>query len=165
MAEIKRSDVIQKAVNDLALSPAVDKIPSETLDKVQLTYNLNKQFSSFVASNILATTGTLTVTLPTIDVRSEIFLTSIDFDIIKDATCDLATGTLQVQCTPFEQGIAKTILSVSTITLTAQAQHAHVDFNYPLKLKPNVNITLLGTFTVGVLNRSICCSGFIVSSN
>lgn len=165
MARINRSDVIQKAVNDLAISISSDKVPTETLDKVQLVYGLNKHFSTFVAQAASTATGTLTMTMPTIDSRSEIYITSADFDMIKDATCDQATAAIGAACTPFEQGISKTFLQISTITLTAQNGRAHIDFAYPLKLKPNTNITANGTFTVGAMVRSLNCTGFIVSTN
>jgi len=165
MATIKRSDVIQKAVNDLALSSSLDKIPSETLDKVQLTYALNKQYSSFIAFNSSSTSGTMTITLPTIDSRSEIYLTFIDAGIIKDATCDMATGVQIITLTPLEQGITKSTLMIPTITLTAQDSHVTLPLPYPLKLKPNTNITMTGTFSVGASVKCCSVSGFVVSTN
>lgn len=165
MAKINRSDVIQKAVNELAISIANDKVPTETLDKVQLTYNLNETYSSFVAHNGQASTGTLTVALPTIESRNEIYLTSVDFHIIKDAANDCATSDATINCTPFYHGSVKSIAGVSLITLTAQEQHIHIDFSYPLKLKPNSTLYTASTFGAGVMRRFLSCTGFIVSSN
>jgi len=165
MARINRSDIIQKAVNDLAINTSSDKVPTETLDKVQLVYSLNKQFSSFVSSTTRTTSGTGTLTLPTIDSRSEIFITSIDYNLIKDSTCDVATGGLVVTLTPNESGVASSVLSQGVITLTTQSEHSHVDFAYPLKIKPNTNATFTGTFSLGVCLRSLSITGFTTSSN
>jgi hypothetical protein len=165
MARINRSDVIQKAVNDLALSQSGEKIPNETLDKVQLTDDLNKKYSSFSVSDTKSTTGILTVILPTIDVRSEIYITSVDIGMIKDVTCDQATGTMTASLVTDSQGIIKTVLQFPMITLTAQSEHAHLDFAYPMKIKPNNNFQLSGTFTAGVMVRTACLTGFIVSTN
>jgi hypothetical protein len=165
MARINRSDVIQKAVNDLAISTSTEKIPNETLDKVQLTYSLNRQYSNWVESIYSTATGTQTLTLPTIDSRSEIYLTSLDFHIIKSVLCDIATSNVIVNITPFESGIIKGIIQVPQITLTASENHVHCDFTYPIKLKSNTNITAPGNFTAGVLLRTISATGFITSTN
>ena len=165
MARINRSDVIQKAVNDLALSVSDEVIPNQTLDKVQCVYSLNKQFSSFIISSQSASTGTLTLTMPTVDSRSEIYITGADFDMVKDATCDIATSTIGLGCTPDSQGIAKTLLGISVLTLTAQQQHAHVDFAYPIRVKNNTNLTVGTTYSLGLMSRSASVYGFITSTN
>jgi len=165
MARINRSDVIQKAVSDLGLSSSGDKVPNETLDKIQLTFDLNKKFSSHSIASSSSSTGTVTLTLPTIDPRSQIYLCGIDYGLIKDATCDVATSSLLVTCTPEAEGIAKSIVQVPVITLTAQTEHVSVDFAYPIRLKANTNMTYTGTFSVGVLVRALSARLFITSSN
>jgi len=165
MARINRTDVIQKAVNDLAISTSMDKVPTETLDKVQLTYSLNKAFSSFCVSSVRSVTGTGTVSLPAIDERGEIFITSINYNFIKDATCDIATGSIVVSITPKESGVSSTIIQRGVITLTAQSENVQVDLPYPLRLKPNTSLTHTGSFTVGVLVRSVTVIGFTTTSN
>lgn len=165
MARINRTDIIQKAVNDLAISTSTDKVPNETLDKVQLTYDLNRKFSSFILNNSKSTTGTTSLTLPTIDARSEIYLTSLDFHVVKDATCDVASGLSALNATSDFQGIGKSLVAISILTLTAQDQHVHVDFAYPLKLKANTNLTFGNTFSVGNMIISASVTGFITSSN
>lgn len=165
MARINRTDVIQKAVNDLALSLSADKVPTETLDKVQLTYSLNKQFSNFVVRAGATASGTNTVTLPSIDSRSDIYVTALDFSIIKDATCDVPTSNLTLSGTPEGSGISTNLLSIPVITLTAQSERVTITLPFPLKIKPNTNMTFTGTFTVGVMVRSATIYGFTTSSN
>lgn len=165
MAKINRSDIIQKAVNDCAISVANDKVPTETLDKVQLIYSLNNEYSSWTTSLSGNSTGKETLTLPTTDARSEIYLTSLDFDVTKNAACDAATGQLIVQCTPADVGTVKTIMAMSIITLTAQDKNIHIDFKFPMKLKPNTTITASGTYGAGIMQRSLTATGFTKSSN
>jgi len=165
MARINRSDVIQKAVNDLGISTSGEKIPNETLDKVQCTFNLNRQFSNFVATNNTTSSGTLTVTMPTIDARSEIYITNIIASFAKDASCDVATGRIGINVTPNEAGIAKEIVGFSTITLTADSQNISIPLPYPLKLKANTNVTFGITFAAGLCSRFVSVVGFITSTN
>jgi len=165
MARINRSDVIQKAVNDLALSASDEKIPNETLDKVQLVYSLNKQFSSFILQGNQATTGTISTSMPNISAGGEIYLTGCTMSIAKDATCDTASGKLSLQVTPDFSNVANNLLSISVLTLTAQSESIAISFPYPLKIKAGTSITLAGAFTVGAMTRSFSAYGFISTSN
>jgi hypothetical protein len=165
MAIIYKSDVIQKAVNDLALSPANDKIPSETLDKIQLIYGLNSEYSNFTINGASTTSGALNIPMPTIDAqRQEIFITTIIVSIAKDATCDAATGPFILSGTAAD-GIARNMLNIEAITTTALQETIPLALTYPLKMKPNVNMSLSGTFTVGSCVRAVSIYGFIKSSN
>lgn len=165
MAKINRSDVIQKAVNELSISVANDKIPTETLDKVQLTYNLNQNHSTFVISGGTGGTGTNLTTIPNPSDRAEIWLTSITASYIKDAACDVATGPLSVLITPFESQVSTAIINFAVITLTAQQDSICLMLPYPIRLKPNTPLGFTGTFGAGVLQRRISATGFIKSSN
>lgn len=165
MARINRSDVIQKAVNDLALSPSDDKIPNETLDKVQLVYSLNKHFSSFNIAGSSSATGTITLTLPTVSAGSEIYITALTFNMVKDATCDIATGRLGLNGTPDASNVSVSLLSIPVITLTADSVHLTMPLTYPLKMKPGTTLTITTTYTVGVMSRFCSVMGFITSSN
>lgn len=166
MARIYRSDVIQKAVNDLALSPSVDHIPQETLDKVQLTYSLNKQFSSFSVFNGSASTGNITVTMPSTTKGQEIYLTSLMLSYVKDVTCDVGTGAIVITGTTDQAGISVSLLRSSILTLTAERDTVVLTFPYPLKLKSGTDLTVTGkNFTAGSLRADATACGFITSSN
>jgi len=164
MAKINRSDVIQKAVNDLGLI-GNDKIPTETLDKVQLTYDLNRKFSEFVVTNSSTTTGTNTTTLPTVSQGGSIYLVGVATDMIKDATCDQATGIMAVTATPDSSGVASNLIRIPVITLTAQTFSTYISFPYPLKIKPGSTMGFTASFAAGVMSRAIGVYGFTTSSN
>jgi hypothetical protein len=166
MARINRSDVIQKAVNDLAISTSLDKIPNETLDKVQLTYDLNRKFSNFLVSGASVTTGSITITPPIIDAaKQEIYITGIDIGYVKDATNDIANGQITLTATLFESGISKNLILLPVITLTAQTDHVNCQFTYPIKLKPNSTMVMTSSYSLGLMSRSISVTGFTTSSN
>jgi len=167
MVRINRSDVIQKAVNDLGISTSGEKIPNETLDKVQLTYDLNKKFSTFILSGSQSTTGQISVTLPTVSAGGEIYLTGLNVSYIKDATCDIATSVsaLALNVTPDASNVSISIFRPTTITLTAQSSDVSIALPYPLKLKVGTTVTMSGTFSAGVLARSVSIIGFTTSSN
>jgi hypothetical protein len=162
---INRSDIIQKAVNDLASSASGEKIPNETLDKVQLTYGLNRQFSSFVSSTSITTTGTLSLTLPSVSAGAEIYITGITASFAKDATCDIATGRIAVSVTPDASNVSTNIFNFAVLTLTADAQTVVYTFPYPLKVRAGATPQITGTFTVGALTRALSVVGFTTTSN
>ena len=164
MARINRSDVIQKAVNDLGLS-GNDKIPTEILDKVQLTYDLNRRFSSFIVNAASTATGSATLTLPTPSLGGEIYITAIHASLIKDSACDQATGSLSIGATTDLQGVAKTILQIPVIALTAQDEHVFISLPYPLKIKSGTTMSFTASYTLGVMSRCYVVHGFITSSN
>lgn len=165
MARINRSDVIQKAVNDLAISGNTDKIPNETLDKVQLTYDLNRKTSSFIITGGQSTTGSIIAAFPTVSIGAETFITSVHLSYNKDATCDIATGTLNLAITPELTGLSTALVRCSIITLTADKDNIVLTFPYPLKVKNGSTITYAGTFSLGVLRRDYEIIGYTTSSN
>jgi len=165
MAKINRSDVIQKAVNELAFSTSSDKIPTETLDKVQLTYDLNRRFSNFSVAFGTTTTGTLTLTLPNVSASSDTYITNLNFGMAKDATCDVAIGSIGVSITPADTNVASLILRIPTLTTTAQSENSIMDFPYPLKVKNGSTINVATTYTAGLMSRYVSVVGFTTSSN
>lgn len=165
MARINRSDVIQKAVNDLAISTATEKVPNETLDKVQLTYDLNKNISNFIFSGSSTSTGTLTVALPSISPTADIYLTGVCFSIIKDATCDIADGSIVFTVVNDTSTSNLNLLRIANLTLTAQNETIHASFPFPIKVKNGSSVTIPGTFTVGKLIRVFSATGYYTTSN
>jgi hypothetical protein len=165
MARINRSDVIQKAVNDLAISTASEKVPNETLDKVQLTYDLNKNFSNFILTTTATTTGAISIVMPTVSAGGEIYITGIQASMIKDATCDQATGRLTIQITPDSTNVGGTIMAIPILTLTAQSESLVYSLPYPVKVRPGSSATIIGTYTVGTMARSLSIVGYTTSSN
>jgi len=164
MAKINRSDAIQKAVNDLALSSADDKIPTETLDKVQIVFGLNRQFSNFIIGGGQSTTGTITTAFPTVSTGAEIYITAISASLAKDATCDAATSDISVSVVPDSSNVATGILKFADLITTADAQTATLSLPYPLRIKVGSSATMNGSFSLGAMRRNFSIVGFTTSS-
>jgi len=161
MAKILSSSVIQRAVAGLFLDQN-DKIPSETLDKVQLTYDLNPNFANVVSSSNTTITGDITIyTTPT---ARDFYLQSIIASYVKDATCDLSTGG-NIIVSGTAGGISRRFVVFPVITLTAQSQMVSIVFPKPIKLDKGTTIIMSGGFSVGVLVKSCQITGFEDSSN
>jgi hypothetical protein len=163
MAKIYKSDVIQKAVNELGIQVSSDKTPSETLDKIQCTYNLNRNTSNFVLSGSGSTTGAITINTAVVNTNSETWITGIGLGVVKDATCDIADGRINVTVNTID-GISRTIISIPVLTLTAQSENVFYSLPYPIRLQNNTAITTTNSFTVGKLNRSFVVFGYYTSS-
>jgi len=143
MARINKTDVIQRAVNDLALSSSVDKIPNETLDKIQLTYPLTPKFSNRIATLTSSATGSGAIF--TTSATKETYICGINIAVTSDATADSTSSSLTVVI----DGVAKTPIRINKQTLTAGSAHAEISFPYPLKIDKNSAVTAVKAFTVG----------------
>jgi len=159
MARINRSDVIQKAVDDLAFSASEDKIPNETLDKVQLVYSLNKQFSNIVRSSTVATTQS-SLTLYSVGASEDFYLTSIQLSNMSDATADNTT----INISGTVDGASRVLATLRKLTTTAFNDSIFLSFNYPIKIDKGTNITLANAFTVGASTTGVSIAGIKLSS-
>jgi len=154
MARINRSDVIQKAVNDLSLSASDEKIPNETLDKVQLVYSLNKQFSNVCVTNAYTTTQTL-VTQYTIGANEDFYLTSFSISNMSDVTADNTLIRLKVTI----NGISRELCTMVKLTTTAFSDSISMSFPYPLKLDKGTTIQFGNAFAAGASTSKVMISG------
>lgn len=161
MTRVNRTDVIQKAVNDLAFSQSGEKIPNETLDKIQLVYSLNNEFANVVIGANQSTTGSFTIY--TTSASKDFYLSSITASFAKDSTCDIATGAINI--TANVGGISRALAGFSVITLTAQANNLQITFAKPIKIDKSAAIAIGGAFTLGVMARFLSISGIERSSN
>ena len=109
-----------------------------------------------LGANSRITTGTTTIFTAT----KRTYITGIQFDLQKDATCDQATGAMALLATI--DGASRTIMQISTITLTAQSKTITMDFSTPLLLEPGATITSAATYTVGVMCRAGTVFGYEV---
>lgn len=161
MARINRTSVIQKAVNDLAFSVSAEKvIPNETLDKIQLTYDLNNKFVNRVRSITVSTTTNAT-TIYAVPTNEDFYLTNIYLSNMSDATADNTSVVIQVTT----EGITRNIVAFAKLTTTAFSNTVSVDFPYPVKLDRGSNITFICAFTVGASSSRASISGLALSSN
>lgn len=89
----------------------------------------------------------------------DFYLCRAQVNFLKNATCDVADGTLLLQATI--DGAIVQLARYSILTLTAQEINSEIVFNPPIKLDRNTAITLnQGTFTAGKFTRCGTISGF-----
>jgi len=162
MANINRSAVIQRAVNELGLQTSKDIIPTQTLDKVQVVYDLSGKEANVVRQSSI-TASSAQATMYTTGIGTDFYLTGAYISIVKDATCDIATGNITINVT--QGGQARTILAISVLTLTAQNSNISISFPTPIKVDRNTAILRSAiTFSAGAAASSIGINGFESSS-
>jgi len=115
------------------------------------------QRSDIVRGSAVTTSGTITFfTTPT---NIDFYLTSLLISYQKDATCDIASGIMDVSVTI--NGTGRVIASVSVLTLTAGS--GYIPILLPkggIKLDRATGVNFSGTFTVGALVRAINLTGY-----
>ena len=143
--------------NSKLIKEIIDRVPLAIADKVVPVMETNPKILHEVISlhSFGSATGTVTIT-PN---ANKIFhLQSVILSLIKDSTCDMATGNLSINTVV--DGRTNTLMAPSVITLTAQQIEKEISLNKILKLDKGSLITLDGAFTLGVCVRSICVTGY-----
>lgn len=107
----------------------------------------------------ITATSTGSQTIYTTPAEKDFYLTSATVSIIKDATCDMATGAVVILVTV--NGVQSAVIGISTLTLTAQSDSVSVSFKYPIKIDRSSTVVMGGTFTAGACVRTGCITGFL----
>lgn len=112
--------------------------------------------TNYFLSGGQTTTGTITMTLPS---GRRFWLKTIVASYCKDATCDIASGSTNVQVTV--GGATKTVIAFPMLTTTAQIDRCVLSLPSPILLDVGSNVIFLGTFTAGALIRNLQISGYL----
>ena len=162
MAIIHNSELFKELKNGIKLQQTRDTIPNQLAEKIVPVMEVNPKLLreiDIVRHAVQTTTGSITLYTTASD--TDFYLSTIYASFIKDATCDSATGSIQIATTT--DGTARRLLDFPIITLTAQDNVSEViAFPIPVKIDKGVTITMSGTFTVGVMVRSCGLTGFNV---
>jgi len=143
------SNVINEVRDALKIQNATEKIPN-CIPIIEVGYKATLPVR--LASLTKSTTGTGDIIATTANTK-QLYIKYVSFSMIKDATCDVATGSLSLSATI--AGAVKEIALIPVITLTAQSESINIVFNNPIKIDPNTAVTLgAQTFTAGVLVRT-----------
>ena len=151
---IQNSDVGRIAREQAGLTLA-EGYPQNLLSNVQPVLDITPRNHRLIkiinASSQSSTTGG-TVLSGNNDVDR--FITMIQYHMIKDVTCDTATGTAGVRTNI--DGVGRNIAQINILTTTAQSELVQIDFNRPIKIDRNASITFTQpTFTTGAMARSV----------
>lgn len=155
MAQIQNTSTAREIRQALGLSPLEQpSMPSPVVNVNPKDYRITTRIA--VAS--ATTSGTQTAA--TTDANKVTYITGLTLGIIKDATCDIATGSISVVTTI--DGVAQSITGIPVLTLTAQNNYVEIIFANPLKIDKNVTITLTGSYTAGNMSRLLHVYGYTV---
>jgi len=98
------------------------------------------------------------ITLHTTSDKKDTYVTGVLLSIAKDATCDISTGTINVNSTIL--GKVRRLADLAVLTTTAQSSQIFVNFPFPVKLDRNVAVNISGTFTAGACSRTGILFGY-----
>jgi len=163
-AKIYNSDLSKELVDGAKIQIAVDGIPSEIAEKVVPVMEVNpkmfRRTNICVGTSKVVTATLLAYTTPT---DRDFFLTSVDIGMIKDATCDQATGTININGVS-ENGTTCIFAQIPVIVTTAQSEQVNSLFIPPMKLKRGSAINISGTYTAGLMSRTTVIKGYTVEN-
>lgn len=112
-------------------------------------------------SRIIRAAGSSTsgsITALTTPADKDFYLTGCTLSMIKDATCDMATGAIALAVTV--DGVAQNPAAIAILTLTAQSQTVNVTFNPPIKVDRNTALSMGASYTAGTMRRFLGVYGY-----
>jgi len=154
---------VGKIIREQAQLTLTEGYPNNLNNTVQAVIDVSPDFHKEIVAINGASSSTGTLTVYTAVPKKGLYLTGFVFALNKDATCDVASGTVNLTTTI--GGISKTILGLCILTLTAQTETVSVQLRYPIKIDPNVAVTTAITFTAGLCRRSVTLYGYEYLTN
>ena len=154
MAKINRTDITQKAIKDLRLDAARERVPTEASDKIVLTYPLDSKVTNIIKSVGLTNgTGATVYTTPT---SKEFYLTTASLYVNKDSSSESAGSDL----TCVVDGATVYLLSIPGYTLTAQDNGLTITYKNPIKLDKGTNIRVTAGSAVANVKVNANVTGY-----
>jgi len=151
------SQLQQEIVTQYKLDRLADAIPS-AIPVVEVGRQVR---DGFIVNSSASVSGTISLIASTIrSDRYNIYITGIHISFAKDASCDIATSSIGVILTPNQTGIAATIMALPVLTLTAERDSLYIKFANPIQILSNTAINFSGTYTAGLMSRSISVIGY-----
>jgi len=146
----RNADIRQEIINVQRLQTALGDIPANPIPVIEVNPKLVKDLKT---ANLSKNTSGATAIMTTSNSKDTL-LYGCNLNMIKDSTCDMATGNVFLSIT--QNGKTFALISLPVITLTAQSAGDRIMFNKPIKVDRNsaINISASGTYTVGVCNRT-----------
>lgn len=144
-------------IDILKLNPLQDVIPDYVKGDVQPVAEVDKPYVTISRSS--STAATTSASIYTTPADKDFYLTNFSISIIKNATCDLATGSYLM--TAIIDGQTIQLVRLPMLTLTAQEASISVDLDKPMKLDRNSIIGLSSaSFTAGAFVRAGTIQGY-----
>jgi hypothetical protein len=164
MTTIHNSDLSKELREGAKIQISIDKIPTELAEKVVPVMEVNPKMLRYIThsyGDVKTTTGSLSPL--TFSSTKDTYLTNVNASFVKDATCDIASGSIAINAQPDGSGVVP-LAQFSVLTTTAQSGVMNITLNPPMKMKRSSVLTITGTFTAGALARSIAAQYFEVDN-
>lgn len=157
---IYNSDLTKEIIEGAKLQLSRDKVPSELAERVLPVMEVNPRLLRRInVSTTASKTTTGSTTSYSVPANGNFFLTNITFSLIKDATCDAATGDVNLNVV--QDGETKKIIGIPILTTTAQSESITLNFAIPMKLDKSSTITNSATYTAGLMIRTVSLQGYL----
>jgi len=162
MVQIQNSSTVRELIKAAGLT-AGDGIPTRLAESVVPVIDINPSHARVCDIVILtAPSSSGNATIYTTPSDKDFYLVSASLGVIKDATCNDATGNAS-SIVITVNSVQQSLLQIAGITATAQMENFSSFFPVPIKIDRNTAIVLSGaTFTLGVKVRSAGLVGYTV---
>jgi len=161
MAQINNKEVMQKLAETANIQIAKESIPNQLAEKIVPTFECNP---NLLRKNIVlgaaSSAATGSITALTTEPTKKTFLTGIHFSFIKDATCDIATGAINILFWPKGKAAVNAI-GLAVISLTAQNQEFDFSFKDPIELEAGKQVSCAVSYAAGVMSRCLTAIGYV----
>lgn len=151
--QIQNQDATQ-IIRDSAKLTLTEGYPQNLLPNVQAVMDMSPRFHRLIdQSSGSGSTAGASLTIHTASSDKDSFIYGATLAFIKDATCDVASGRINLLCVV--KGASKTILCLPLLTLTAQQSSISISLPIPIKIDRGSVVTIgSSTFTVGAMVKS-----------
>jgi len=146
------SQVVREVTEAFKIDRNVEALP-QAIPTVEVGVKSTKE--PYIISNYRILTGNLAGTV----IPEGFYLMALQFGLVKDATCDVATGRASITAATAQGTVELT--NIPILTLTAQEFNVFVDLKHPLKINAGSSITSSLTYTAGLMSRSYILIGYI----
>lgn len=141
---------------DLILKEGADVIPKLVKPDIQPVYEVYRRVCNISRTLIKTDTGAANVLAAASD--RDISITAVSLSLAKDATCNVATGAIEVTATV--RGVTTALCGIAVLTTTAERDSISVSFPAPVMIDRGTAVAVSGTFTLGAMTRSITVHGY-----
>lgn len=153
----RNPQTVQNLIEGQRLNPAVDLIPNPIPTIESNPKLVNDGFGRLTSAT---STGTLSLSAATLGtVTGDLLLTEVNISLVKNVTCDMASGSSNVVIT--SKGVPINLCGIAVLTLTAERIDKTFRFTNPVRVDKNTTINWAGTFTAGACIRNLSISGYI----
>jgi hypothetical protein len=152
-----------RIIRDQAKLTLSEGFPQVLLPNVVPVMDMTPRFHKF--ANVLGSAGQIvtgSLSAFTSHATYETYVTGLCANYSKDATCDIATGSISVIAVI--DGVSKQLARFSVVTLTAERENINITFRPAIKIDKNAAVLINGTYSLGLMSRNLTVYGYTSNS-